>query len=56
MTMRVRIRPIGLDLIDALAADGDFDPEVRDLVPTFTLQGTVLEWSGGPGSCEPTSP
>ncbi len=45
VTMRVRIRPLGLDLIDDLIASGDLDPKYRDEVPTFTLAATELEWT-----------
>jgi hypothetical protein len=51
MTLRVRIRPIGADVIDALVAGGDLDAAIGDAVPTFTLEGTTVEWTGEPGSC-----
>jgi hypothetical protein len=51
MTVRVRIRPIGLDIIDELIAGGDLDSGVRDRIPTFTL--IDLEWQGTQGSCVP---
>lgn len=44
VTARMRMRPIGLDLLDDLIASGHLDPVVRDRVPTFTLTGTELEW------------
>ncbi|APR87117.1 cytochrome c family protein [Minicystis rosea] len=45
VTMRVRLVPIGLDVLDDLVASKDLDPSVRDAMPTFTLGGTDLEWT-----------
>lgn len=45
ITVRVRVRPIGLEILDDLIASGDLDPALRDRIPTFTLAGTVLEWT-----------
>lgn len=45
VTMRVRLVPIGLDVLDDLIASKDLDPAVRDAMPTFTLAGTDLEWT-----------
>jgi len=44
VTMRVRIRPMGLDVLDDLIASGDLDPVYRDGIPTFDLGFTTLEW------------
>lgn len=44
VTVRVRIRPIGLDVIDDLIASGDLDPELRGTIPTFTLRASEVEW------------
>ena len=44
VTMRVRIRPIGLDVLDDLIGSGDLDPALRDEMPVFDLGATVLEW------------
>lgn len=49
ITARVHIRPMGLDVLDDLITSGDLDPTVRDAVPTFTLTGTVLEWTQADG-------
>ena len=49
ITIRVHIRPIGLDVIDDLIASGDLDPAVRDQVPTLTLAGSELEWTEADG-------
>jgi hypothetical protein len=45
VTMRVRIRPIGLDVLDDLIASGDLAPGLRDEMPVFDLGATVLEWT-----------
>ncbi len=45
VTMRVRARPIGLDVLDDLIDSGDLDPAVRAAMPTFDLEGTALEWT-----------
>jgi hypothetical protein len=44
VTLRVRLRSFGLEILDDLIQSGDLDPQVRDAVPTFTL-GTTLEWT-----------
>ncbi len=49
ITARVRIRPLGLDVIDDLIASGDLDPSIRAKIPTFDLGATVLEWSAEDG-------
>ena len=54
VTMRVRLRPFGLDVIDDLIASGDLEPGLRERVPTFTLGSTRLEWQlGAESSCIP---
>lgn len=45
VTMRVRLTPVGLDVIDDLIDSGDLDPAVRDEMPTFDLGGTDLTWT-----------
>jgi hypothetical protein len=45
VTMRVRLVPVGLDVLDDLVASGDLDPSVRDAMPHFTLASTELEWT-----------
>ncbi len=41
----VKVRPIGLDVIDDLIASGDLDPVLRDAMPTFALESTRLVWT-----------
>tara|TARA_Y100001968_G_scaffold316322_1_gene344014 strand:- start:3678 stop:4868 length:1191 start_codon:yes stop_codon:yes gene_type:complete len=51
ITLRERIRPMGLDVIDDLIESGDLDPQLRSAFPTFDLESTVLEWRGEIGDC-----
>lgn len=45
VTLRVRLQPIGLDVIDDLIASGDLDPKLRSTIPTLDVGGPVLEWT-----------
>ena len=49
VTAEVHIRPLPFKLIDALVASGHLDPtladEIRAALPTFTLEGSRLEWT-----------
>ncbi len=56
VTMRVRLRPFGLDVLDSLIASGDLDPAVRAEIPTFTLESTRLEWRGPDSGCVEGTP
>ncbi|MCA9527268.1 MAG: hypothetical protein KC549_13340, partial [Myxococcales bacterium] len=42
---RVRLRPMGLDVLDDLIGLGLLDPAIRDAMPTFTLGATALTWT-----------
>ena len=54
VTMRVRIRPIAVGVIDDLVQSGDLDASVQGKLPTFDLAGTVLEWKKSNGfGCVP---
>ena len=44
VTLRVRLQPVGLDVLDDLIASGDLAPEVRAAMTTFTIGGMV-EWT-----------
>ena len=44
ITMRVRLRPMGLDVLDDLIASGDLDPAIRSAVPTLGV-GALVEWT-----------
>jgi hypothetical protein len=43
-TVRLRMRPMGLDVLADLVDSGDLDASVMQRMPTFTLDGTVAEW------------
>jgi hypothetical protein len=45
VTMRVRLMPMGLDVLDDLVASGDLDPAIKAKMPVYTLAGTDLEWT-----------
>jgi Cytochrome c554 and c-prime len=45
ITMRVRVRPIGLDVIDDLIQSGDLAPSFKSKIPTFDLASTELTWT-----------
>ncbi|MEZ4227364.1 MAG: multiheme c-type cytochrome [Polyangiaceae bacterium] len=51
VTLRVRMRPIGLEVLDALVASGDLDASIRDAMPTHDLlpnrgnESVTLEWT-----------
>jgi hypothetical protein len=44
VTVLLKLRPIGLDVIDDLIDSDDLDESFRDEFPTFELEGTRLEW------------
>ncbi|MET0339419.1 MAG: multiheme c-type cytochrome [Polyangiales bacterium] len=47
--MRVKMRPVGIDVLEDLVASGDLDPAVIDRMPTFTLKATELVWTPAMG-------
>ncbi len=49
VTARLRMRPVGMDILQDLVASGDLDVEVLARMPTFTLHGTAMEWTRGDG-------
>ena len=42
--MRVKLRPIGLEILRDLVGSGDLDEEIVNAMPTFTLGITELSW------------
>jgi hypothetical protein len=59
ITARLRIRPIGMDVLEDLVASGDLDATLVAQMPTFTF-GAQLEWTQQDGfekaiSARPTS-
>ncbi len=49
ITLKVHIRPFKPELLQSLIDSGDLSPEIQSNVPTFTLQGTELEWTPAVG-------
>jgi Cytochrome c554 and c-prime len=45
VTTRLRLRAMGLEVLDSLIESGDLDPGVRDQITTFDIAPTVLEWT-----------
>lgn len=48
ITARLRLRPVGRDVLQDLVDSGDLDPAVLSRVPTLTL-GAQLEWTQADG-------
>ncbi len=44
VVVRVRMRPMGFDVLQDLIDSGHLDPSVLDKMPTFTIPGTTVEW------------
>jgi len=44
VTARVRLQPIGREVLESLVATGDLDRAYLDAMPTFTLGATELDW------------
>jgi hypothetical protein len=44
MTLRLRMRPLGMDVVRDLIDSGDLQPDVLERVPTFTMYGAAVEW------------
>lgn len=56
VTMRLRVRPMGFEILDELVADGLLEQSIRDAMPTWTLGPTVIEWRADSGeACNPTT-
>jgi hypothetical protein len=47
VTARLRMRPMGLDVLQDLIDSGHLDPALVEQMPTFTVAGAVLEWKRG---------
>lgn len=45
VSARVRIRPVGLDVMNDLVSSGDLDPSLVDAMPTFTVDGRDAVWT-----------
>jgi hypothetical protein len=49
VTARLRMRPIGMDVLQDLVASGDLDPAIAAQMPTFSF-GAQLEWTPADGT------
>lgn len=56
ITARVRMRPMGMDVLQDLVDSKDLDPKLLAEVPTFTLHGTVVEWKLEDGLTQVVAP
>ena len=56
MTVRLRMRAVGLDVLQDLVDSGDLLPEVLAAMPTFTLHGAAVEWTPGASALRSLSP
>jgi hypothetical protein len=52
VTARLRIRPIGVDVLQDLVQSGDLDPAIAAEVPTMSF-GAQIEWTRADGSQKP---
>ncbi len=50
ITLRLRMRAIGIDVLEDLVASGDLEAKLLREQPTFTLHGAHVEWSPLDGS------
>jgi hypothetical protein len=48
VTARLRLRPVGMDVLEDLVSSGDLDPAIMRSMPTFTL-GAQIEWKEADG-------
>jgi hypothetical protein len=49
VTARLRMRPIGMDVLEDLVASGDLDPAIVAQMPTYSF-GAQLEWRPADGA------
>jgi hypothetical protein len=56
VTASVRMRPMGIDILQDLVASGDLAESVIAKMPTFTLQGATVEWRVADGSMRVLQP
>jgi nitrate/TMAO reductase-like tetraheme cytochrome c subunit len=52
VTARLKMRPIGLDVLQDLVDSGDLDPKVMAQMPTYTF-GAEIEWTPADGLMKP---
>lgn len=51
VTARIHLRPFDVDILQTLVDSGDLDATVADAVPTWTLAGSEVSWTGPLGPC-----
>lgn len=56
VTVRLRMRPVGIDVLEDLVRTEDLDPDVIAGMPTFTLHGASVEWTPSDGLMRPLWP
>jgi hypothetical protein len=49
VTTQLKMRPIGVDVLNDLVESGDLDPAIIERMPTYTLYGTAMEWTAADG-------
>ncbi len=54
VTARLKIRPIGHDVLHDLIESGDLDPQIAAAMPTFTF-GAKIDWTPADGVMTPVS-
>ena len=45
MTVRMLMRPVGMDVLQDLIDSGDLDPSIKAKMVTLQMQNTVIEWT-----------
>ena len=56
VTLRLLMRPMGLDVLQSLVDSGDLDPAVVGAMPTFTVVNEIT-WTEAAGfGCAPADP
>jgi hypothetical protein len=54
--VQLRMRPVGIDVLEELVHSGDLDAKWIAEMPTFTLHGAALDWYPTDDSTEPLYP
>jgi hypothetical protein len=54
--VRLKMRPIAVDVLQALIDSGDLAPEVARRMPTFVLHGSEMEWDAALDTLRPLAP
>lgn len=54
IALRMRMRPVGMDVLNDLVSSGDLAPDVAQKMPTFTLRNTAGVWTAESNAFEQT--